>query len=243
MKLIIIVLSLLSERYLIHSISFQRFSWFPEYVRWIKHFQEKCSAPHNGFLNVGFVMLPILLVVMVVYGLLHHQLFGLVGLVLNLFIFYYCLGPKNLFYPNKEDYPEPGSYLVKVNELVFGVVFWYMILGVFGALTYRLVHLCKSHEETEPSATMIAEILDWIPTRLTALMYMLVGNFQLSLKRYVQYFLKGPSENKNLLMSCGLLALKPYEDDAALPESETLVEHATLIYLALIELFTLGSWL
>lgn len=35
MKLIVIVLCLLSERYLVHAISFTRFDWFGRYVEWL----------------------------------------------------------------------------------------------------------------------------------------------------------------------------------------------------------------
>jgi len=46
MKLLVIVLGLLSERFLIHSLSYQRFHWFKNYYSWINHLGNYLLSGH-----------------------------------------------------------------------------------------------------------------------------------------------------------------------------------------------------
>ncbi|MDR2013751.1 MAG: beta-lactamase induction protein [Rhodanobacter sp.] len=67
----------------------------------------------------------------------------------------------------------------------FGVLFWFVLLGPAGALTYRIVHWLARHPtfaadiDTAPRATLehSASILDWAPAHLIALTLALVSQF------------------------------------------------------------------
>lgn len=95
MKLLVILLCLLSERFLIHSISYNRFVWFESYYQYIKSFIDKNNIPRNTAFLLFLIIVPIIIGVSLAYLLLSSILFGFLGLVFNLAIFYYCLVPKN----------------------------------------------------------------------------------------------------------------------------------------------------
>ncbi|WED44099.1 regulatory signaling modulator protein AmpE [Legionella cardiaca] len=250
MKLFVIVLCLLSERYLVHAVSHNRFYWFSSYFTAIsqKLFTTEASLFYQILILVAVVIPPVLVTWLLLY-IFGHLLFGFIGLLLNLIIFYYCLGPQNPFYPVREageDDSEAvtGNYFAKINGELFAVIFWYIVAGPLGVLLYRLISLCRDYETTAEIARIITNALDWIPARLTVLLYLLVGNFQRGIHFFAQMFFSAPEKNDTVLSNGGLLAARTYEDEAVpLPYAESLVEHALIVYLVFLALFTLVSWL
>jgi adenosylcobinamide-phosphate synthase len=65
---------------------------------------------------------------------------------------------------------------------LFGVLFWFAVLGVFGALFYRLSGMCRDRWQAEPSfcafPRRLAYYLDWLPARAAAFSFAIVGNFE-----------------------------------------------------------------
>lgn len=248
MKLLVIVLCLLSERFLIHSFSYNRFYWFTEYFNKIKTMaEEKNIASQPWMLFATTIILPVL-VVSLIYFLLRHVLFGVVDLIFSIIIFYYCLGPHNVFYPlvtpdtNQEN--AVGEYFVLANTQLFALIFWYIIAGPVAALAYRLITLSRNFEAIAMEATQATNILEWLPARMAALLYLLAGNFQRGFVSFMSFIAAKPELNNNLLTECGLHAVRTHEsDDVPMPVAENLVEHATVILLVLIALFTLAAWL
>lgn len=250
MKLLVIILCLLSERYLIHAVSHERFFWFGDYVNFLSKKLSDSALLTNSFVALAIVVLPILLVTALVLYLFNHALFGLVALVLNVLIFYYCLGPVNSFYPVSEEKSEgdeeseAGTYLVKVNSQLFAVIFWYIVAGPLGVLAYRLFYLCKEQAETQSAANLISAYLDWFTTRVTLLLYMLVGNFQRGFRYYSKMFLSSPANNETILREGGLLVAHTERDESvSLSYAQNFVEHALIVYLVLLAFFTLVAWL
>lgn len=248
MKLLVILLCLLSERFLIHSLSYHRFDWFESYYKYINNFTSKNNFPKNTAFQLFLIIMPILIVVGLVYLILSPLLFGLLGLLFNIVLFYYCLGPKNPFYPmTNEDNAEqqnPSLYFSEVNNQLFSVIFWYVVAGPLAALLFRLVSLGRKIDSVSLLAKDLTELLEWIPARLTVLLYLLVGNFQSGLKRFSDYFIAKPEFNEQMLSDCGLLAVGGNDlDEVPMPVAETLVEHAVTVLLVFIALFTLAAWL
>lgn len=97
MKLLVIVLCLLSERFLIHSVSYQRFSWFNNYCLFLKKTIDKNKCFSNPWATLIAIILPIVFLTFLVYFSLQSILFGLFGLILSLFIFTTVWGRKMLF--------------------------------------------------------------------------------------------------------------------------------------------------
>ncbi|HFD2405363.1 TPA: hypothetical protein ACF2TB_002727, partial [Legionella pneumophila] len=93
-------------------------------------------------------------------------------------------------------------------------------------------------------ASQIANILEWIPARITALLFLLVGNFQRGFHLFVQHVLTSPDSNDKILSECGLQAVRINDaEEVPMAVAENLVEHATIVLLVFIALFTLVAWL
>ncbi|MGL5742140.1 MAG: hypothetical protein ACRCXC_06140 [Legionella sp.] len=249
MKLFVILVCLFSERSLIHHFSYQRFSWFADYYQKMKNIADRNSAFSNPWALLALIVIPILLVALVVYLVLHHVFFGLMGVLLSIVIFFYCLGPKNAFYPVAQSDTQSnqelvGDYLVSVNRQLFSLIFWYIIAGPIGALAYRLITLCCNMNTVSVQASEVADLLEWIPARLTALLFLLVGNFQRGFSHFTRFLLERPEANSDMLRECGLQAIKMNEEnEISMLVAEGLVEHALIVMLVFIALFTLVSWM
>ncbi|OGV42032.1 MAG: hypothetical protein A3F46_08080 [Legionellales bacterium RIFCSPHIGHO2_12_FULL_42_9] len=251
MKLLVIVLCLLSERYLTHKVALDRFSWFGKYCDKLLAVIPKNRFLQHPLLLMLVVILPWIGIIALAIGLLKSYLFGFVGFLMQLVVFYYCLGPDNAFYPlsapkkkNAHQALDAGNYLAVVNNQLFGVIFWYLALGPLAVLAYRLFSLCQKQSKLAAKAKWITSLLDWIPARLTVIFYLLVGNFQQGFKYLLQKKLIAPSENNTLLTEVGLLAVRAQTDEQlSLPAAQGLVEYALILSLVFVAIFTLVSWL
>ena len=250
MKLLVVVLCLLSERFLIHSISYRRFIWFGDYCQRIIQLIEKNYYYTNPWLILLSIIIPIILITTCIYGLLQGFLFGFGGLIFSIFLFFYCLGPKNAFYPVSDTNSETsntetvGNYFAIVNSQLFSVIFWYVISGPIAALTYRLITLCRDVSTINQVSNEVSDLLEWIPARITVLLFLIVGNFQRGFNLFTQFIASKPDLNNAMLRECGLQAVRSRDtDEVPMPVAETLVEHAAIVLLVFIALFTLLAWL
>ncbi|WAC43027.1 regulatory signaling modulator protein AmpE [Pseudomonas sp. SL4(2022)] len=73
-----------------------------------------------------------------------------------------------------------GHLVWQAYQSFFAVIFWYVLLGPLAALAYRLVAL-SSEQATQPAlreaAVQIRHGFDWLPVRVLAASFALVGNF------------------------------------------------------------------
>ncbi|WP_133129640.1 hypothetical protein [Legionella yabuuchiae] len=250
MKLLVIVLCLLSERFLIHMSSHHRFEWFEPYANsFSKKLPEK-GMWANGWVRLAALILPIITVSSLIFFFLNNVAFGFASLIFNILLFYYCLGPQNPFYPKRQHTEheitpdEVGAYLADVNGQLFTVIFWYIVIGPIGILAYRMISLSRSLNITKPAASLLTALLDWIPAKMTSFLYLLVGNFQAGLSYFLKYFFMSPEANRLMLIQCGLQAVeKEQESQMLLPQAETLVEHAVIVLLVFLAIFTMVAWL
>lgn len=83
---------------------------------------------------------------------------------------------------------EPRALLVQVQgyllwqayQSFFAVIFWYFVLGPAAALAYRLLSLSIAHSgqpALKASAERLRHVMDWLPVRIIAVSFALVGNF------------------------------------------------------------------
>lgn len=83
---------------------------------------------------------------------------------------------------------EPGELLVRVQgyllwqayQSFFAVIFWYALLGPLAALAYRLLALTGEHAQQAAlgeRAEQLRHAFDWLPARVLASSFALVGDF------------------------------------------------------------------
>lgn len=73
-----------------------------------------------------------------------------------------------------------GYLLWQAYQSFFAVIFWYFLLGPVAALSYRLLALAAEHGKTPAlveRAGQLRHAFDWVPVRLLAASFALVGNF------------------------------------------------------------------
>jgi adenosylcobinamide-phosphate synthase len=77
--------------------------------------------------------------------------------------------------------------LVSAHRAVFAVVFWFAILGPAGAVMYRLARFLldewgsRDDEHFERFGRFSRQaflVIDWLPSRVTAILYAIAGNFE-----------------------------------------------------------------
>lgn len=87
----------------------------------------------------------------------------------------------------------PGAVFVQANNRIFAVIFWFVLLGPIGAWLFRVADLVRRRAlfqaqrasdesndvapDCERRADDVHALLAWLPARLTALGYVLAGNY------------------------------------------------------------------
>jgi len=149
------------------------------------------------------------------------------------------------------------AVLTQANVRIFGVLFWFAILGPFGAVLYRAVaelcrHLAQTQDDFAWAARRLAEILDWLPARLTACGYALSGDFEAAVLRWRNLSTDEahwglPADD--VLIATGTGALDLDEDsrdnltwDQVLQSAMSLVWRTLVMWVFVIALLTLAGW-
>ncbi|MDH5436758.1 MAG: regulatory signaling modulator protein AmpE [Gammaproteobacteria bacterium] len=292
MTLLSILIALLVERLVESLHGWREHSWFLRYYQWM--FQH---AGNKGFWSgpggVIVVLVPIVLAVIIVFGILDMILFGFLSFLGAIAVLLLCLGPRdldadtdNLIRAIEEDDETTvrectekllGSnaevdnrmiaegVLAQSLERIFGVIFWFIILGPVGAVLFRAGSLlsatvARSEEEREGFAKAVARlngILNWLPARLTALGFAVMGNFEDALHNWQIRSAELESDwidsSKEALVASGMGALRlvsPVEGDdvqaSELPISAVraamgLVWRTLVVWIVIIALLTLAG--
>jgi adenosylcobinamide-phosphate synthase len=107
------------------------------------------------------------------------------------------------------------SVLENGNDGVFGALFWFFILGGTGALLFRLVNTLDAMWGYKNqrflyfgwAAARLDDVLDYLPARLTALTYAVLGETQQALHCWREQAPTWDSPNAGPVMSAGAGAL------------------------------------
>jgi AmpE protein len=148
----------------------------------------------------------------------------------------------------------------EAEKRLFGVLFWFLLLGPAGALLYRIaVFLAEESYARNPGisdpALVLHGILDWAPARLLALTFFIAGSFEDALRGWQKSF-TSPGDintgNRTLVILTGTAAMRHEVDDTVahpdrleeydlqwLRAARALVLRSLIVWVAMIALLTL----
>lgn len=243
MELVVILLSLVSERFVGSLEGFRDLNWFRCYVKWfLAHlFRSRWLEGPAGVLLI--LLLPLLLLAWIDYylqqmGVVTHSIFSVAILLL-------CFGPVDLDAQvaayidavecgdseSANDHAvallgsEPSdahglrirqivdTILIEANGRLFAVLFWFLLLGPFGAVLYRLATCLEEYQWDgervllDRATKRLRAILDWPSVRICALIYALVGSFVEAVNGWRGQGGAWLENNREVLIAAGLGAL------------------------------------
>jgi AmpE protein len=208
--LIAVVIALVVGHTMPALVALRRYDWFIRWLEWLAA-QLGENASWRGALGLVIALAPPLLLVALLQVSLRHDALGLLAFLFALAVLFYAWGPRDLdhdveavveavdpaarraaaerLFPDRAAPSMDGGSLVEAVFRCalwrwFGVLFWFLLLGAFGALLYRLVSLCAQGEARKrvpegvsQAARSTLAILDWPVAQLMTLSLALVGNF------------------------------------------------------------------
>jgi len=103
--------------------------------------------------------------------------------------------------------------LTESQKRYFGVIAWFIVLGPLGALFYRLSYLyhahCKAEEFDEhlPLMEQVIHWIEWVPARITSMLFLLTGDFMNGFYRIQDYLTDADADNNQLISETGIASL------------------------------------
>lgn len=206
--LIVVVLALILGHTAAPLVQLRRFGWFTAWLKWLRsHDTNGYASPLAILASLG---LPLALCALVQHGL-SGAFFGLPSFVFGLAMLFYCWGPRDLDLDVEAalEAPDPESYRAAMRAIAgedtaipddapgavalvfraakrrwFSVLFWFLLLGPFGALLYRLAQRGTEAEAREQlplvqsaAFARLLAILEWPVAQAMTLALALAGNF------------------------------------------------------------------
>lgn len=163
--------------------------------------------------------------------------------------------------------------LLCAHRQFFGVFFWFAVLGPAGALLYRLAHILHQkwgaldHQEYGRFGIFsdtAFRFLDWLPLRLTAVSFAVVGDFEDAIRCWQEQAAKWANPSQGIILASGAGALgvrlgDPLEVDGQIhyrpelglgeePDADyldsavSLIWRAISLWLGLLLLLTIAKW-
>ena len=272
--------------------SARRYGWFGQWLQWLDAHAGEGSFWRGRYGIVLALVPPLLLVVLIQWGL-HAPWLGLLGFLYYVAVLVYAWGPRDLdvdveavidsheeagrrdaiarLWPSDETPRDDGPALVEAVfssalRRWFGVLFWFAVLGPFGAILFRLVGFACEGEYAQrlPPATAagargLRAVLEWPVAQLMTWSMALVGNFDVVLQAW-----RGAG-GAELQLDTGFLAAAArasvkselaeeaadYVADGLVPrlrdmpelrDAMSLVWRVLLLWLAVMAVFVIAGW-
>lgn len=155
--------------------------------------------------------------------------------------------------------------LLRNHERLLAVLFWFVVLGPFGAVFYRtttqLKTLMHSEHAFDPgyveSVLRLQGLLDWVPVRITALCHALVGSFADAVQQWriaAASAIDVYTGNRAVLIGSGLGSLRLQDDVVTsledpesfgftLSETRALVYRTAVLWVTAFAVLTIVGWL
>lgn len=285
MTLISIILGLALE-YVAGTLDHVRnYVWFDYYVKWL---ERRCGGKvyWDGPLGVVITLaLPLLVLAILSYALAEAG--AVFVFVLATAVFIYSLGPdlnalldKYIAALQSDDEAAVAgmeealqvsgvrgaaeeermlrSVLIRSHEHAFGVIFWFIVLGMTGALLYSLVVRMRQrysgiHGRYADAVRQLHGILRWPSTRLEAIGFALAGNLVEALDGWRAVAAEAAHSSDDIIGAAGLGAARrgmgppeePEEHRFAnqVQETQALINRTLIVWLTALGIMTIGGWL
>jgi AmpE protein len=242
MRFLIIVVCLLSERFLIHNFHHYRQIWLNIYFDKIKRYVPPPVLFQKTITPYFVTLLSLIFFTLIVTLITKNGLLFILYFIFESIVFYFCLGEHNLFYTNTAQETKLNSkqYIQAINHEYFAVILWFFFFGPMGAILYRVTHYFSKLQPQESQISFILNILDWIPVRLSAFFFLLVGQFQPGFSHLIQKISSKPDYNHQLLNDCAKYALGHDKEHDPIT-LETLFTHSCILLNFLLAILMIGK--
>lgn len=263
MTFLVLLIALLVERFFDFS-HLRVWFWVPKLDLWVR---QQFKALQQPAAVLAASVLPVVLGIVLIDLIFRNVLYGFAHLVLQIVVLLYCFGPRNLWADafscvnaastNSAGFAEqaqktfglegaqPEHLLAKVlvasNVRVFAIVFWYALLGVAGAVLYRLVEIMVENTSAETPAVhdltvKVLGVLNWLPVRAMSLLFALAGNFAKVMGLWTKKSVLDIQQNETLLIDSGFAATVDISavDEKALTLVMSLLDRAFILTLAIV---------
>jgi AmpE protein len=277
MALISIIIGLFLDRTFRQLHDLRDMTWFEFYAQAIQRFTGKRMPPLQFILILALPVLLLLSIQILLYDFLLNIpafLFGIVVFIyclgpaclstdIEAYIHARTLGDEDeaLHYagtitdsaastsPDQQISDVTRAILYVANERIFATIFWFIILGPFGCMLYRLIsELSKQieYDELADFSEFIHAIMAWIPARMLAAGYALTGNFDGAYHAYKDraHTSDLSQSNQEVLVSTGLGAMRNLEMEtevASIYAAQALVMRAVIVWISILAVMTLGG--
>jgi AmpE protein len=288
MKLIALILGLVIERAATHLLHLRELRWFDAYFDYGAAQIRKLPDGLAVVGTLAVLLLPVLPVGLVSIAF-RDVLWDLPYLVFAVIVLLFSLGPKDLgeeveefcgatktgnadgarrvakvlLETDVEAETEPRAIgeaiFIQANNRIFGVVFWFVVLGPLGAWLFRVSDLFRRRTAFEGGRgagvnnhiELIHGLLSYIPARLAALGYAVGGSFDDAVDAWREYL---PAEDERFsrttdriaaTVGCGAMAVggtPPADNHAAASNAMRLVTRALFAWITVLALMTLFGW-
>ena len=293
MKLIALILGLGLEHLATQLLHLRELHWFDAYFDFGLERLKRLNALFTYAAVVLIILLPLIPVLWASMALRGTAIWDLPYLLFAVLIVFFCLGPRDLGTEVDEycsalssgdterseevlaelcEGDHAGSsdieavedaIFVQATNRIFGVVFWFIVLGPVGAWLFRVSDLFRHraayessrNPDTTTTALVAVEtvhgVLVWIPARLAALGYALSGSFDDAFDSWRNYELRTDlpfhRSNDEVVACVGKAAMtgsleEPPNSSAAARNSMRLVTRTLFIWVTVIAVMTLFGW-
>ncbi len=277
MALISIILGLFLDRTFRHLHDLRDMAWFEFYVSKIQRFTGKRLPPLQFIIILALPVTLLLSIQILLHDFLFNLpgfIFGVIIFIyclgpaclssdIEAYIHARTLGDEDeaLHYagtitdsaastsPDQQISDVTRAILYVANERIFATIFWFVILGPFGAMLYRLISELSKHfdfDELAEFSEFIHSIMAWVPARLLAAGYALIGNFDGAYHAYKDraHTTDFSHGNNEVLISTGLGAMQNLKADnelASIYAAQALVMRAVIVWISILAIMTLGG--
>ncbi|GJM07624.1 MAG: membrane protein [marine bacterium B5-7] len=189
----------------------KRFNWFNSYLNLV----HKVAKGLPGWATVVIATVPVPFILAMIVAAFSHGVFHVFAFALTVLLVVYCLGPTNIFSQvHQGDGMKAEDAVIALNHNVVAVLFWYALLGVFGAVLYRCARLFLEHDTNADRQQYLVQVMDgfdWMPARLLGLVLALGGHFMAVFNAWMKQAFNGLDDSSQLLRECSRAALTDEE--------------------------------